>query len=248
MIVVRQKKKHPPIFDVSASPGLSEQAVQIACFVLNVDFDIRPFYGMANSNKRLRPIVKELWGLRPLRPASLFEMLVTAITEQQITLRLAYLMREKITARYGDVVEGTPVFPDEHTLSKVSLTSLVKCGLSHRKAEYVRDLSKMVAGRKLDLEKLKQMPDDDVYSTLTKIRGIGPWTAEYVLVRGLGRPDRVPAEDIGIRDVVGKYLAGGERVEASRVLELLKPFAPFRGLTAYYLLVHKRISQLSTSA
>ena len=92
------------------------------------------------------------------------------------------------------------------------------------------------------------MPDDEVYSTLTQIRGIGPWTAEYVLVRGLGRPDRVPAEDIGIRDVVGKYLAGGERVEASRVQELLKPFAPFRGLTAYYLLVHKRISHLSTSA
>ena len=245
--MVRQKKKHPPIFDVSASAGLNKQAVQIASYVLNVDFDIRPFYRMANSNKKLRPIVKELRGLRPLRPASLFEMLVTAITEQQITLRLAYLMREKITAKYGDVVEGTPVFPDEHTLSKASLSSLVQCGLSHRKAEYVRDLSRMVADKQIDLEELRQMPDDEVYSTLTQIRGIGPWTAEYVLVRGLGRPDRVPAEDLGIRDVVGKYLGNGERVEAPRVQELLKPFAPFRGLTAYYLLVHKRISQFLTS-
>ncbi len=243
VIVVSQRKKNPPIFVVSTS---NEQAIQIASYVLNIDFDIRPFYEIADNYETLCPVVRALWGLRPLRLASLFEMLVTAITEQQITLRLAYLIREKINAKFGDVIEGTPVFPDEKNLSKASLNSLLKCGLSHRKAEYIRDISRMVADRRLDLEELKQMNDDDVYSTLTKIRGIGPWTAEYFLVRGLGRADRVPVEDLGIREVVGMYLGSGQRVEASAVQELLKPFSPFRGLAAYYLLVHYRIFGNST--
>jgi DNA-3-methyladenine glycosylase II len=240
VIVVRQTTKHPPTFEVSSSSHPA-QASEIASFVLNVDFDIRPFYKIALANKKLRQLVTTLQGLRPLRPASLFEMLVTAITEQQISLRLAYKIREKMAMRFGNTVAGQSVFPDANMLARASLSDLLNCELSHRKAEYIRDLSKMIVTKRLNLEKLKEMIDNDVYTTLTRIRGIGPWTAEYVLVRGLGRPDRVPIQDIGIRDVVGKYLANGKRVEPSEVLKWLNPFEPFRGLAAYYLLVYDRL-------
>lgn len=242
LIEVRQTKKHPPILEVTCPSDVSSEAGRLASYVLGTDLDLRPFYSAAAPDRRLGPIVKALWGLRPLRPASLFEMLATAITEQQITMRLAYLMREKMTTRFGDKIEDVPVFPDESTLSRAPLAALVKCGLSHRKAEYIHDLSKMVADKRLDLEKLKQMSDDDAYATLTQIRGVGPWTAEYVLVRGLGRTDRVPAEDLGVRDVVGRYLGRGERIgDPGEVLSLLRPFAPFKGLAAYYLLVYDRL-------
>jgi DNA-3-methyladenine glycosylase II len=243
IIDVRQTKMHPPTLEVSCPSDVRSQAVRIASDVLSVDLDLRPFYRTAASDQRLGPIAHTLWGLRPLRPASLFEMLITAVTEQQISLRLASVMREKMTARFGERVDGTPVFADESTLSRAPLAALLSCGLSHRKAEYVRDISRMVTDKRLDLEELKEMSDDDAYATLTQIRGVGPWTAEYVLVRGLGRTDRVPTEDLGVRDVVGRYLGKGDRIKSGEVLSLLKPFAPFKGLAAYYLLVYDRLSR-----
>lgn len=242
IISVRQEKKHPPILDISCPSAVLTQATRIAAYVLNVDFDIKPFYRIAARHEKFCTVVRKLRGLRPFRPASLFEMVVTAITEQQISLRVAYSMRKKIAARFGDDVEGIQIFPDECRLARASLQELLSCGLSHRKAEYILDLSKQLSSRDLDLEKLKLMNDETAREAMMQIRGIGPWTAEYVLVRGLGRPDRVPIEDLGIRDVVGKYLGNGRRVQPSRVLELLEPFAPFRGLAAYYLLVYHRLS------
>ena len=182
--------------------------------------------------------------MRPFRPASLFEMLAIAITEQQISMRVAEVMRERLTARFGDMVDGAPVFPDESSLEGATLAGLVSCGLSHRKAEYIRDLSKDVASGRLDLEGLKGLPDEEAFQALTRIRGVGPWTADYVLVRGLGRVDRVPVEDLGIRGVVGKYLGKGQRIEdRDEVLPLLQPFAPYRGLAAYYMLVYDRMGR-----
>ena len=244
VIEVRQTGKSPPVLEVTSSSELSRPVREMAAYVLNADFDLTPFYRVASRDRRLRPIVRELWGLRPFRPASLFEMLVIAITEQQISMRVAEVMREKLTARFGDVVDGTPVFPDESALKAATIRELRRCGLSHRKAEYVRDLSRMVASGKLDLERLRGLSDEEAFQALTQIRGVGPWTADYVLVRGLGRVDRVPVEDLGIRGVVGKYLGRGHRVEdPDEVLPLLQPFAPYRGLAAYYLLVHDRLGR-----
>lgn len=244
VIQVRQTAKSPPLLEVTSSSELSRPLRETAAYVLNVDLDLMPFYKIASRNERLGPIVRELSGLRPLRPASLFEMLVTAITEQQISMLVAEVMREKLTARYGDVVDGTLVFPEESALKRATLSDLVECGLSHRKAEYIIGLSKMVASGKLDLEGLKGLPDEGAFRALTEVRGVGPWTADYVLVRGLGRVDRVPVEDLGIRGVVGKYLGGGRRIEdPDEVLPLLRPFAPYRGLAAYYMLVHDRLGR-----
>ena len=71
-------------------------------------------------------------------------------------------------------------------------------------------------------------------------RGFGAWSADYMLVRGLARPDALPHGDIAIRDVVGKYLGDGSRVAAADVDTLLEPFRPWRGLLAFYLLSHGR--------
>jgi len=74
--------------------------------------------------------------------------------------------------------------------------------------------------------------------------GLSQRKADYVLVRGLGRVDRVPVEDLGIRGVVGKYLGkGGEIEDPSEALPLLERFAPYSGLAAYCLLVHDRLGR-----
>ena len=78
---------------------------------------------------------------------------------------------------------------------------------------------------------------------LLQIRGLGPWSAEYFLVRGMSRPDRVPADDLGIRSVVGRYLGSGQRLTPQGTLRKLSAFRPYRGLAAFYLLAYERISK-----
>jgi 3-methyladenine DNA glycosylase/8-oxoguanine DNA glycosylase len=71
-------------------------------------------------------------------------------------------------------------------------------------------------------------------------RGFGNWSAQYILERGLGRPDCLASDDIGLRRVVGKYLACRRRLSPEELEQALSPFTPFRGLAAYYLAVHAR--------
>ena len=89
----------------------------------------------------------------------------------------------------------------------------------------------------LDLEELKYFSDDEVRSIIINIRGFGRWSAEYILIRGLGRPDVVPSDDFGIRAITGLYFGDGDRMAADEVRVALELYAPFRGIAMSYLLV-----------
>ena len=141
--------------------------------MLNLELDMQSFYRIAEAHPKFSRVIRSFGGLRPLRHASLFEMVVTAIMEQQIALRVSHVMHEKVAVRFGDLVNGIRVFPDEIGLANAHLSELLACGLSHRKAEHIRDLSKKVVPNHFDLERLKQMNADDVHADLTQIRGLG---------------------------------------------------------------------------
>jgi DNA-3-methyladenine glycosylase II len=128
-------------------------------------------------------------------------------------------------------------------LSESSVAQLMTCGLSQRKAEYVKGLADKVVHGMLDLDQLETMPDEDVRSLLLRERGLGPWSVDYFLVRGLSRPDRVPADDIGVRSVVGRYLGRGQRLSPQGTMRKLSSFKPYRGLAAFYLLAYERLSK-----
>ena len=244
VLEMRQIRRRPPALEVRTTlPNSASEIKRIARWIIFADLDLRPFYRIAASHPTLGKITKELHGLKPMRPASLFEMLVIAITEQQISMAAAYRIRARIIERYGERVNGLWVFPTPRRLSESSVAELMTCGLSQRKAEYVKGVAYEVANGLLDLGRLEEMPDEDVRSLLLQIRGLGPWSAEYFLVRGLSRPDRVPADDLGIRSVVGRYLGRGQRLSPQGTLRKLSVFKPYRGLAAFYLLAYERLSK-----
>jgi DNA-3-methyladenine glycosylase II len=92
-----------------------------------------------------------------------------------------------------------------------------------------------------DVDALETASTEEVKERIVALRGFGPWSAEYVLIRGLARPDSVPVDDLGIRTVVGNLMGDGERPSAEQVAAMLAPFAPYRGLAAFYLLVAARL-------
>ncbi len=242
ILEARQIKKTPATIEVSSSSGNTTKTRELAEWMLFIDLNLLPFYHMAKGHKVLSPIAKGLYGVRALRTASLFEMMVIAITEQQISLTAAYRIRDRVVQRFGEKIDGLSVFPTTESLSKASERELRSCGLSKRKAEYIRGTAQQVSDGSLDVDKLATLSDDDFRETLTKIRGFGPWSANYILVRGLGRVDCVPTDDLAVRSIVGKYLGDGKRMSEAQVLNAIEPFAPFRGLAVFYLLAHDRLS------
>lgn len=243
LLEMRQIGRKPPLVEVRSNrQGHAKDVKRAAEIIICADLDLLPYYRVAHGDPVLGPIVKELRGLKPMRPASLFEMFVIAITEQQISTTASYHIRRRLIERFGEPVDGVWVFPTEDRLSEATIAELMQCGLSHRKAEYVRGLAGRVAGGQLDLEQLQTMSDEEARTLLLEERGLGPWSVDYILVRGMGRPDSVPAGDLGIRSIVGRYLGSGARLTAQGVMRKLAPFKPYRGLAAFYLLAHAWLS------
>ena len=243
---VLQVEEDPPVLEVARATGAPSDSLKgKAGWMLFGELSLAPFYRHVEGHPVMDAAVGRLHGLKPSRPPSLFEMAVTAVTEQQISMAAAYQIRTRLVEAFGDGVDAATIgeegsstyaFPEPDDLASVSVEALRGCGLSGRKAEYILGLAQAVVKGEVDLEGLKDLSDEEVRATVTGLRGFGPWSADYMLVRGLGRVDCVPATDLGVRTVVGGFLGDGSRMDAEAVRAALAPFEPYRGLAAFYLL------------
>jgi DNA-3-methyladenine glycosylase II len=205
-------------------------------------FDFNSFRKVAKRDRVMNTVSRELAGLRPIAPPSMFEALVIAITEQQISLDAAIAIRSRLIEKYGDVVrfDGRSfyAFPTAMSLATAKPNQMRADGLSRSKALYISELARRVENGELDLEGLRKRDDEAVVAELTKIRGVGPWTAEYALVRGMGRVNSLPADDLGIQHAVSQAYFKGKRIGSKGVRRVLSKFAPYSGIAAFYLMYY----------
>ncbi len=242
LLEVRQATDNSSVLQVSSPDDVDgERLREQTGWIVLAELDVRPFYRIAKNDPVIGPLARRFRGMKPIRPATLFEMMVDAVIEQQISLVAARKIRARVVERFGERKAGLWIFPGPEDLAQAPLEAIRACGLSGRKAEYISGLAKKVVDGSFDLDGLNGMSDDEVRSTVSGIRGFGRWSADYILIRGLGRPDAVPVDDLAVRTIVGKYLGKGSRMTAGQVEQRLKPFVPFRGIAVFYLLVHHRL-------
>jgi DNA-3-methyladenine glycosylase II len=194
--------------------------------LLGFEFDLVAFSSWAAGEELLAPLVVRFAGFRPVLATDPFEMLVGAITAQQVSLFSAVAIRNRLVEQFGERVGRVWAFPTRERLASASEEELFSLGFSRRKAEYVVGLARS----DLDLSALALLPDDDVKARLTALRGLGEWTADWFLARHLGRPRAWPAGDLALRKAV-RALYGDVDVRA-----IGARFDPFQNLTAHYLL------------
>jgi DNA-3-methyladenine glycosylase II len=148
--------------------------------------------------------------------------------------------QERIVKRYGKKLQHGALtfysFPTPELLASVDLYELRGLGLSRNKADFITRMSSRVASGEIDLESLKAKPTQEAREALQAIRGVGEWTSDYVLIRGLGRIEMVPYDDIGTQDSVGLFYKGGVRATRGDVQKLLSHFGQHAGLANYYLI------------
>jgi DNA-3-methyladenine glycosylase II len=190
-------------------------------------FDFGSFRRVARKDPLMNVVSRELVGLRPIAPPTIFEALVIAITEQQISLDAAIAIRSRLVKKYGDTVKLDRrmfyAFPTSSALAKAKPRQMRTIGLSRNKALYISELAKRVERAELDLESLRTMSDESAIAQLTNIKGVGRWSAEYALVRGMGRVNSLPADDLGIQRAVSQAYFKGKRIgpkEVRRVLQI----------------------------
>jgi len=206
---------------------LDEDTEPVARAVIGLPFELEPFYAWAAEDELLSGIVVHLAGFRPSLAPNPFEMLVGAITSQQVSLFSALAIRNRMIERFGVRAREAWAFPTRERLAQAREEELVAVGFSRRKAEYVIGLARA----DIDLEALARLPDAAVRTQLVALRGIGEWTAEWFLARHLARPNAWPAGDLALRKAVAPL-----DVDAARVR-----FHPFENLSAHYLLLAQRV-------
>ncbi len=179
-------------------------------------------------------------GLRVPLAASIWESVAWAIIGQQINLPFAYSLRRALTqtAPSHGTIDGLTPFPSAHSVAALDYADLTTRQFSRRKAEYVIDTARMVVSGELNLAALAfsgATPFGDAEKTLLAVRGLGPWSAHYVLMRGANWPDCVPVGDTGITAGLRKLYALDYGPTKEETLRLMEPFAPLRSLATHHL-------------
>jgi DNA-3-methyladenine glycosylase II len=229
-------KANQPITDQT------KRAAQTALtYIFSLNFDLAAFYRQTQSDPVMKRVTAELCGFRfPTTPTA-FEGLVDAIVEQQISIKVARTIQERLALKFGDHLdiagERYSAFPTPQNIASASIASIQGCGLSMRKAEYIYGAAKLITEGNLDLEGMKQQPNaEELVAKLDAVKGIGVWTAELTILRGMQRYDVLPADDFGIRRVISTYYCGGNPIKAAQAREIAKLWGKYGGLAAFYLM------------
>jgi DNA-3-methyladenine glycosylase II len=224
--------------------GDSDQDFVLPCVeksarhILGLDARLDGFYAMAGADPILAPLVKRYRGLRMAARPSVFEALVMCITTQQINLPFAYNLKARLVRRFGRILhldgEDWYAFPEPVALAQASVTELREMQYSERKAEYIIGLATKVASGELDISALAEMDDETFIDRIVEVRGLGRWSAEWALVRGLGRPDVIAADDIGVQRAISRYCFGCQKAGAAQVRERAEAWQPHRSYAPHF--------------
>lgn len=194
-----------------------------------------PFERFACSHPLLRTLVAQRPGLRIPQTADFFEGLAWAIIGQQINLYFAYRLREDLVRLAGRPAgRGLYAHPAAEAVAALDYADLQRLRFSRRKAEYLIDAARLLAGGGLALEE-GMLPVDELLERLLGIRGIGVWSANYLALRAMARQDCVPLGDTGLAAGLQEFLHLPARPANSEVERLMEDFKPYRGFVTFHL-------------
>jgi DNA-3-methyladenine glycosylase II len=211
--------------------------------LLGLHIDMTAFYRFAARQGRLGQLARRFRGMKPPRFATAFEGVVNAIACQQVTLTLGIRLLNRLAANYGAAFhEGdatVQAFPRPGDLAGLSPDDLRRIGFSRQKGRAMIELAQSITEGGLDLEGLAELPDEQAVARLRGLRGVGRWTAEYVLLRGLGRTNVFPGDDVGARNNLQRWLHLAGPLDYEGVRRTLARWQRFGGLIYFHLLLDR---------
>ena len=205
----------------------------------STDLDLHPFYTLAEADPVLRHLVVYFRGMRVPQAPQVFEILISAIIEQQVNLSFAHKVKKAVIETYGRSVEFEGrkycAFPEPAALAITTPRELLPLQVSGPKARYIITISRLVLDGTLDLERLPQLEPAVAHEKLLELKGVGHWTAQYVGMRTLRHLDCLPAADVGLQKVIQYFYALRKRPTPERVQKMARAWKGWRSYATFYL-------------
>lgn len=209
--------------------------------MLGLNKDLSPFYRLARRDPRLQLLVEEFRGLKPPQFPTVFEAVANGIACQQLSLLVGILLLSRLAYRFGFMAtnsnDAQHAFPDPIMFLGGRVQSLRSLGFSVNKSQAMLQVSSAIRDRRLNLESLVQLDNQSAVEGLLELKGVGRWTAEYVLLRGLGRLDIFPGDDVGARNKLAHFLGKKKPLDYDRVSRAVAGWQPYAGLVYFHLLL-----------
>ena len=209
--------------------------------LLGTSVDLSAWYRMAAHDLRLRELAERFRGVKPPRFPTVFEALVNAFACQQLSLEVGLELLNRLAALSPVKTHSgraSPYgFPEPHDVARLSPARCRAIGFSGQKTRAILESARMISRRDLDPAAFEDEPNDAVREQLLVLRGVGRWTAEYVLLRGLGRLDVFPGDDVGAQKRLAVWLGRRAPLDYASVRRIVDRWQPFAGMVYFHLLL-----------
>ncbi len=233
-----------PELEIEASPftdaSVGEHAVASEVRrLLGTELDLSAFYRLAADDEQLNNLVRRFRGFKPPRYPSIFECLTNAITCQLLSLNVGLRVVSRLVEHYGPRIspDTPPAFPNPTEIAAADPDHLRSIGFSRQKARALIELAQGIDAGRIDLEALADLDDREAVKYLTSLRGVGRWTAEYALLRGMGRLHVFPGDDVGARNTLQLWAGTDQPLTYDGVAELLDRWKQYAGLLYFHMLL-----------
>ncbi len=216
---------------------VKEKALDRIAFFLSLDDDLKPFYKIGKDDSHFRPILERLYGYHQIKFLTPFEGTCWAIMTQRNAVPIAKRHKAALAESFGKNLEVDGVvytaFPEPDQMLKADSEEILAITKNRRRTEYL--VSAAEAFKDIDESFLRTGDYDDVSAWLDGIKGIGPWSAAFIMLRSLGRMERVP---LGERSLIeAASLVYGRKMDQRSVQEIADKYGRCQGYWAHYLRV-----------
>lgn len=205
----------------------------------DLDRDLTPFYEMAQADPLLHLPVQKFYGLRVIGIPDLFEALCWGVLGQQINLAFAYSLKKQFVEGFGDSIEWNGkqywAFPTYERIAQLTPADLADIKMTVKKSEYIIGIARLMACGELSKENLMRMNFKAAEKSLIQIRGIGPWTANYVLMRCLRFQTAFPIDDVGLLNSIKVLRNMDRKPTKAEILDLSGPWKNWEAYATFYL-------------
>ncbi|RKP58011.1 DNA-3-methyladenine glycosylase 2 family protein [Cohnella endophytica] len=206
----------------------------------DLDNDLTQFYAMAKNDPILSGVTSRLFGLRTMGIPDLFEALCWGIIGQQINLAFAYTLKRRFVETFGRKVRRGEIevwlFPTPQNIAELEVERIAELKMTTKKSEYLIGVAKLLLDGNLSKERLLEAESfKAAEKQLVSIRGIGPWTANYVLMRCLRYPASFPIDDVGLHNAIKSVLNLQQKPTVARIKELAVGWENWEAYATFYL-------------
>jgi DNA-3-methyladenine glycosylase II len=222
--------------DGKLSKPAQEQAREAAISILGLRIDPEPFSAFVKKDKLFGALARKQPGLRIVQSATVFEALTWAIIGQQINLSFAIALRRTFILQAGrQHSSGLWCYPDAHSAATLTVEDLTSRKFSRAKAEALLRLATLVATGELALDVTPTNSIEQISAALLAVKGIGPWTVNYGLLRGYGYADCSLHGDVAVRAALQALLGEEAKPDIKRTEQILSAYSPHRTMAAAHL-------------